>query len=268
MLLYLYAIVDAAWGLAELLAQDPVPGIEPGEPLFTLGAERLLAVVSRVPASLFLEEPLNALLADLPRLAPYVLRHEDAVRRLSSVRPGLLPMSFGTVYRSNERVVALLRKHSHEFHALLERLLDKDEWGIKLFADSRCVIAAAEGATEVLRALAGEIAAASPGRAYLLAKRREQLLAGEARRLLGEAIDRVLQDLAKASASMERDQLPNPVGEGPQLVAKAAFLVERARAAQFRSLAGEIQRSCPAIGCTLELTGPWAPYSFVGEPRG
>ena len=264
-LLYLYAIADAVGDVSERLASAAAPGLDAAEPLFGIEAAGLLAIVSRVPCAVFQEEPLNALVADIPRLAPYVVGHEEVVRTLAGASVDLIPMSFGAVYRSAERVEALLTERSEEFKAVLNRLRGRVEWGLKLFVDAGRLLAAA-GATAELRSLTGEIGTAAPGRAYLLGKRRERLLAAEARRLLDETVEQILGVLGPLCVAVRREETVRAADDGPQLALKAEFLLERESAVRFRSAAAALRRSSAMLGCLLELNGPWAPYSFVGNP--
>ena len=267
-LLYLYCVVEAGTGAERVLASGQVPGLEPGEALFPIEHMGLAAAVSRVPAATFQEEPLNALLADLPRLAPYAVRHEEAVRALLAEAPALVPMAFGTVYLDERRVRGLLREQAPELRELLARLRGKQEWGVKVFRDTARLLEAADTTSPELRQLAAEAAAAGPGRAYLLGKRRERMRATEAARLASEAIDGVVERLAALSdAALSDPDAVDPSSDMP-LGLKAAFLVAVERADTFRAAAEELRTTNEPRGLNLELSGPWAPYSFVGERRG
>jgi hypothetical protein len=267
-LLYLYCVVEAGTAAERLLAGGQVPGLVPGEALFPIEHAGLVAAVSRVPAATFQEEPLNALLADLPRLTPYAVRHEEAVRALVAEAPALVPMAFGTVYLDERRVRGLLRERAAELRELLGRLRGKHEWGLKVFRDAALLLEAADATSPELRQLAAEAAAAGPGRAYLLGKRRERLRATEAARLAAEAIDAIVERLAALSDEAQNDPDAVDLSSRLPLALKAAFLVAVERAEAFRAAAEELRQTYEPRGLNLELSGPWAPYSFVGERRG
>jgi hypothetical protein len=129
-------------------------------------------------------------------------------------------------------------------------------------------LATAEATSPELQRLAAEAAQAPPGRGYLLRKQRERLVAAEADRLAAVALDRIVGRLAAASAAARHD--PPPAGQsGPlTLVLAAAFLVDLPATESFRAAAAELQRAYEPEGLLLEVTGPWAPYSFVGGRGG
>src|SRR5439155_16909931 len=81
-LVYLYGIVEAGTPAHRLLKEQSIPGLDPGDPLFAVESAGLVAAVSLVSAEAFQEQPLHELVADLPRLASYAIRHEVAVGRL------------------------------------------------------------------------------------------------------------------------------------------------------------------------------------------
>ena len=260
-LLYLYGVVPVGSQAARLLVEGRVPGIEPDESLFAIETEGLVAAVSRVPATTFDEAPLNALLTDLPRLTPYVLRHEESVCAL--LPSPLVPMTFGAVYRDPRRVADLLRERGSEFRALLDYLSGRQEWGLKVFSDTPRLMNSAAATSEELRRLSAEAAASGPGRAYLITKRRERLLATEAARIAGEMLSAILTRLAGLSAAAVQDE-PGPAQPGAeQLALKAAFLVEDAEVGVFRATATDLEEAYAPHGLRLEVSGPWAPYSFV-----
>ena len=265
-LVYLYGVLAQGSAGATLLRAAHLPGIELGEPLFPVEAAGLVAAVSRVPAAVFEEEPLNALVTDLSQLASYAVRHEEVVRALA--RSALVPMTFGAVYRAAEGVASLLEERAAEFRGILARLEGREEWGLKVIADLPRLLDAADRQSDELRHMAAEAAAARPGRAYLIAKQRERLRGQAAARLAAAMLDAILERLTPLAAEIAQDDAGPAQPGTEQLLLKAAFLVERAAVAGFRAAVGALEREHAPHGLRLELTGPWAPYSFVGGRGG
>ncbi len=247
-----------------MLKTGELAGIEGAQPLFAIEGGGLVAAVSRVPSAVFGEEPLNELVRDLPRLTPYVLRHEEAIRALFAAAPAVVPMSFGAVYREEAGVADLLRSEAKRLSALLDALRGKQEWGVKVFAEADPATAAAQASSAALRAIDEEMKAAAPGRAYLLQRKRDEVLAGEVRSFVAEALESVIDELVPESADARLDDVPSGQQGTAELVLKAAFLVDQDRVAGFEQIAaGLIERLGP-IGLAMEVSGPWAPYSFTG----
>lgn len=245
------------------LRDKTIPGMEPEEPVFAIEAGGLIAAVSRVPAAQFEEEPLNDLLSDLARLAPYAVRHEEAVRALGSVAPNLVPAAFGRVYRGVDGVKALLQTEGPGLRRLLGELAGKDEWGLKVIKDAARLWAAAETASPRLQQLARQEAEAQPGRAYLLRRQRERLHGAEAARLEREALEGVLSRLRDAGARVLVEELPPHTPGEVEIALKGALLIGRGDADRLRETVGRLDQEAGSWGLSLELNGPWAPYSFI-----
>lgn len=263
-LLYLYCVLEPGTEAEQLLRSGRVEGLDPTEPLFPIEAEGLIAAVSRVPMVDFAEEALNELVTDLPRLAPLVVRHEGAVRTLYAAAPALVPMAFGAVYREPEGVVRFLTAEAERLASLLDAVRGRQEWGVKVFADAAELRSAAERSSAALRALDDEARTAGPGRAYLLQRKREEMLASETRGLLGAALETIMELLGADSNATRLDDIPRDQDGPTELVLKAAFLIEGGAAQAFQARAAEMKDAYLSQGLSVEVTGPWAPYSFTG----
>ena len=80
--------------------------------------------------------------------------------------------------------------------------------------------------------------------------------------LLAERIDDELCALA-ATRRLHRPQDPQLSGERGWMVLNAAYLVDDERAEDVRTAVTHLAGQRPEI--RLQLTGPWAPYSFATE---
>jgi hypothetical protein len=245
-----------------------VPGLDPAEPLFPVVLGTLVAAVSAVPAEQFEEAALNELVADLSRLAPLAVRHEEAIRALLDAGPAIVPMSFGTVYRSQERLAAALQTREAALGALLERLAGRQEWGLKIFVEPVLLQGYAEMNSPSLQEAQREIAASSPGRAFLLKKQYEKLRAAEVDRYAAARVDQLLQLLAEGSEAVRPETIVVDPREPHPLIGKASFLVAVEQASTFQELGARVAADEAAQGFELQWSGPWAPYAFVRAADG
>ena len=89
----------------------------------------------------------------------------------------------------------------------------------------------------------------------------------EAERLANQALNAIIQELTSLADEVRRDSVPTNQSVGaPRLVLKASFLVDNRAGETFRSRAAELARTFSPGGLRVDLSGPWAPYSFVGKP--
>ncbi len=266
-LLYLYCVFERDTPGRRMLERGTTPGLEEGQPLFAIEAKGLAAAVSRVSADVFQEEPLNALLQDLRRLAPYAVRHEQAISALLPEVPALIPMTMGSVYRSRESVMEMLEANAQRFLMLLRRLSGKREWTLRVLRERTLFLNAVQARSPILRDLEAQASREAPGRAYLLRKQQERVLEGEAEAPLRQATGTIVEELRQVSTALHVDDLPRVEPSEVMLAFKAALLVDVQGQRAFQSAARELADRYGGQGLRVEVTGPWAPYSFVGESR-
>src|ERR1700753_1033145 len=119
-------------------------GIGGGQRVFTVAFNDLAAVVSDTPIVIYDPTREN------------VLAHEfvnETVMREFTV----IPMSFGTVFRSEDDVTELLRSTYQAFSDVLDKMQDKIEFGVKILWDREKVIANIEQENDEIRRLKDEI---------------------------------------------------------------------------------------------------------------
>jgi hypothetical protein len=185
-----------------------------------------------------------------------VLAHEfvnETVMREFTV----IPMSFGTVFRSEDDVSELLRSTYEAFSDVLEKMQDKIEFGVKVLWDREKVIANIEQENEEVSRLKDEITRNASSSTYF------------ARMQLGRLVEAALEDMGnryvsdihevlKAAAVASRSN--KPIGD--RMIMNAAFLVERPSERTFDELVKGISRRYEDL-LTFKYTGPWPPYNFV-----
>ena len=219
-------------------------GIGGGKRVYTVGHEDLAAVVSDTPIVIYDPTREN------------VLAHEfvnETVMREFTV----IPMSFGTVFRSEEDVSELLRSTYQAFSDVLDKMRDKIEFGLKVLWDREKVIDTIEQENEEIRRLKHEIDRNASSSTYF-ARMQLGRLVDSALEEMGSRYVADVHDTLKAAAVASRSN--KPIGD--RMIMNAAFLVERAREKAFDDRVKEISRKYEDL-LTFKYTGPWPPYNFV-----
>ncbi|MFC8627361.1 GvpL/GvpF family gas vesicle protein [Streptomyces anulatus] len=250
---YVYAVgreVPALDGLAARL-----PGVD-GRPLRSVGGGGLCALVSPVPADTFSEQGLTAQMEDLDRLEAVARAHHavvDAVFAETSV----LPMRLATVYLDDTRVADMLVRQRSEFQELLGRLEGHVELGVKVYADPRTAAATAPAPASATPSGGGA------GRAYLRQRQAQQRDSQDVYRAASELAARAarLAEGVAASRAVHRPQQGQLAVRAGVNVANEAYLVPREHAARLHRAFSALAEGAP--GVSIEVTGPWAPYSFA-----
>lgn len=247
---------------------DPATaGLEGDSPVSVVPCRRLGMVVRRVPLSEFDPGRVRAKLQDWVWLESRVRRHEALIEKVMRHRP-VAPIRFGTVYLDEAGVRDFLAKNERELLEGLKRLAGKEEWNVRAYVEWAALRASAEGAGGAQGRASRETEGGPPGRAYLLRKKRDLLLA--------EGIDRRAGEwerewVGRLRGSAEGVALNEPLGarearDGKEMVLNAACLVAKDRWPEFRRTLEALSARYGKEGCSFRCTGPWPPYNF--SPRG
>jgi hypothetical protein len=250
---YVYGIVGT-----ERPELTGVTGVDGRSAVFMLDEDGLGAIVSEVPLAEFGEDALRRNLEELSWVAEKVRAHEDVLERAAREAP-VVPLRFGTIYRSLDGLRELLTQDRGQLATTLEELRGKREWGVTSVID-RERLSQAVHASDPRAAQLAEAAEGKPtGTAYLGRKRLE--------RHLGARADELATRLTVTAHDRLTAVAHRAVREGSTQL-KGAYLVEEARDGEFRRVLEELGREYEPFGIRFELTGPWPPYSFVGERTG
>jgi hypothetical protein len=256
------------------LASVAAPGARPGEPLAGVRGKYVYCII-RSTASLKFgpigigADPsdvhtvnyrdLAAVVSDTPMgvqdpTRENVLSHQrvnETVMRDHTV----IPMSFGTVFKTREDILELLRSAYGAFVDVLTKMQDKFEFGLKVLWDRDLIVRQIEDEDEDIRRLKGEISS-QKGSTYF------------ARMQYGRMIDAALQAhseryVAEIFVSLRgvsvASRANRPIGD--KMILNAAFLVSRQKESEFDARVKEIGQRYDKLN--FKYTGPWPPYNFV-----
>jgi hypothetical protein len=253
---YLYAVANANAKAA--IASANLRGIE-GSPVEAVVEGRLLGVTSVVPATDYEEGPLNEWMQDLEWLAPRAAAHQEVNGKLLDLTSGMIPLSFGAIYRGTDGVRKLLRSRAEDLADRLRAVEGRAEWIVSIEREG-----ANAPAGDAVRALDAEIAAAPPGRAFLLGKRRDEVVREE-RRMRDVAIAEEAWATIEATAErVYREQLiDDPTA---MAVARFSVLAPRAREVELGDVVRRLGATGTLQGYRVRLSGPWPAYRFGGLP--
>jgi hypothetical protein len=210
--------------------------------IHTIHYRDLAAVVSDVPLGI------------LDSTRENVLAHER-VNEIVMRDHTVIPMSFGTIFKTKDDIVQLLRSAYDAFGDVLAKMRDKMEFGLKVLWDRDSVVKDIEDEDEGIHRLKNEIAL-QKGSTYF------------ARMQYGRAIDAALQSRSERYGTEILDRLRDvavasrinkPIGD--KMIMNAAFLVSRDQEGAFDSRVKSIAAEHDKL--TFKYTGPWPPYNFV-----
>jgi Gas vesicle synthesis protein GvpL/GvpF len=235
---YVYCIIDSS----DPLRFGPVGiGAEPSE-VYTVHYRNLAAVVSDAPLEV------------LDSTRENVLAHErvnETVMREHTV----IPMSFGTIFKTREDIVELLRSAAEAFGDVLNKMQNKLEFGLKVLWDRDQAIREVESEDEDISRLKKEISG-QKGPTYFARMQYGRLIDSALQARSERYVADILEQLREVSVA---SRINKPIGD--KMIMNAAFLIsrdqEQAFDAKVKSIAGKFDK------LTFKYTGPWPPYNFV-----
>jgi hypothetical protein len=208
-------------------------------------------VVANVDAHEYESAALATGLQNMEWVGRRAVAHEAVVEEFLTA-PAVLPMQLLTLFTSDERALAHVRKNRVRIDRILKRIDRQHEWGLRLTFDEKSV-----------RETVTARGAPTTGAAYLSRKRdlmdvvRVELV--DARAEAG----RVFRALAREATAARRRTSTEHAAPGSRLLLDAAFLVPVRRASAFRAALRKQARAFRAAGIVVSLTGPWPPYNFI-----
>jgi hypothetical protein len=235
---YVYCIVRATTPLSF----GPIGiGGEPSD-VYTVNWRELAAVISDSPPGV--QDPTRE----------NVLAHQR-VNETVMMEHTVLPMSFGTVFKTREDIIEFLRSAHEAFADVLNKMENKLEFGLKVRWDRDAVLLELEQDDEDIRRLKSEIAS-QKGSTYFARMQYGRLvdaaLQARSERYVAEIFDG-LRDVAVAARSNK------PIGD--RMIMNAAFLVSRSEEPAFDARVKALGARYDKL--TFKYTGPWPPYNFV-----
>jgi hypothetical protein len=216
-------------------------GVEPAD-VHTVHFGDIAAVVSNTP--MVVQDPTRE----------NVLAHQR-VNETVMQQHTVIPMSFGTVFKTDDDIMELLRSAYDAFTDVLNKMQDKFEFGLKVLWDRDQIIREIEEEDEDIRRLKSEISS-QKGSTYFARMQYGRLidaaLQARSERYVSEVF-RALRDVSVASRSNK------PIGD--RMIMNAAFLVARDMEPAFDRSVKDIGQRFDKL--TFKYTGPWPPYNFV-----
>jgi Gas vesicle synthesis protein GvpL/GvpF len=235
---YVYCIIESS----DPLRFGPIGiGTDPSD-VYTVQYKNLAAIVSDAPLEV------------LDSTRENVLAHErvnETVMREHTV----IPMSFGTIFKTREDIVELLRSAAEAFGDVLNKMQNKLEFGLKVLWDRDQAVRAVEQEDEDISRLKKEISG-QKGPTYFARMQYGRLIDSALQARSERYVADILEQLREVSVA---SRINKPIGD--KMIMNAAFLISRDQEAAFdakvKSIAGRFDK------LTFKYTGPWPPYNFV-----
>ena len=237
---YVYGVIQARESLQ--FGKSGIGG--GGEAVYTVHHNDIAAVVSKTPVFIFDPTRDNA------------LAHEHVIESVMQ-KTTIIPMSFGTVFRTDDDIREVLKSIYTSLKDVLKQMSGKLEFGLKITWDRDQIIEELKKDHEEINRFQQELTRKHLQSTYF------------ARMQLGRMIDKALSERAgdyvrqiydglRAVCVASRDN--KPIGD--KMIMNAAFLIQKEREKEFDEAVNAIAQKF-GNQLNFKYTGPWPPYNFV-----
>lgn len=196
----------------------------------------------------------------------WMFDHQEVLDRAKDMLGDILPMGFNTIiqaagYRPPEALREWLAQENSRLKALLERLRGKEEFAVKVLVAEEVLRQAALRENDRLQELQQELDGKPEGVRYLYREKLEKAVKGALEDVAEVYFRKVYRTLSPLCADIQVEKTKRGL-PGTRMVANLSCLVEKKRVPELGETLAEIERR---EGFSIDFTGPWPPYSFVGE---
>jgi|SRR5947209_6460924 len=215
-----------------------------GESVYSVHHGDVAAVVSKTPVFIFDPTRENA------------LAHEHVIETVMKANT-IIPMSFGTVFRTDDDIREVLKSIYPSLKDVLKQMANKLEFGLKVTWDRDRIVEELKRENEEIHRFQHELTRKHLQSTYF------------ARMQLGRMIDKALGERAaevvreiydglRAVCVASRD---NKV-IGDKMIMNAAFLIQKDKESEFDAAVNAVAQKF-GDRLNFKYTGPWPPYNFV-----
>ncbi len=225
--------------------------------------EGLYVVVSKVPEDEFNTENIRKRMSDMEWLNTKVIFHEKVIEGVMKNNCAI-PFKFGTVFNSEKRMIAEIIEHEEELKDQLSYLKGKEEWGIKIYCNTKSLNIFLSKEEEKILIMDKEISDSPPGKAFFLKKRREDMI----NNMTSVYSQDFLNKLKEVSIHLCVNRLlPKEITyKDDEMILNSAFFVNKNRREIFLDMVEVLRTQYGRCGFYFDCTGPWPPYNFCNLP--
>ncbi len=194
----------------------------------------------------------------------WILAHQYVID-LATVEYGtVIPLTFDTIFKGNDKTLTdWLNEEYAYLKAMLAKLEGKAEYGVQVFIKNETFEKSLSNNEEII-GLEKKLENTSSGASYLIRKKLEQKMQLEKQLIIGNytknlccQIEKVVDDIKFSSTSKE---VPKQ-WQDQQMILNITCLAKKEKIGTLGSVLGLLKNE----GFAVRFTGPWPPYSFVGQ---
>jgi len=221
-------------------------------------------IVKYVSSREFSEENFKRNLSDIEWLEKNAREHVEVINLLMDQNTAI-PFKFGTIFNTEDSLIKFITDYSDSLFENFHHIEAREEWSVKIYCDRKSLSQQIDELSEDTASLEKQIMASSPGKAFLLRRKKSELVENEMDRICKSYGQNYYDEFRKLSVSTNLNNLlPKEfTGREDTMILNAAFLVNKTKVNDFRNTVDTLRIKDGNSGFFIETTGPWPPFSFI-----
>jgi hypothetical protein len=221
-------------------------------------------IVKHVSKDEFDEENLKKNVSDIQWLEINARQHINVINSFMAFLT-VVPFKFGTIFQSEESLKKFINDYSDSLDQNFRFIEAKEEWTVKVYCNRKHLCDRIDDLSAEAASLEQQIMASSPGKAFILKRKKNDLIEYEMDRLckkIGQEFYDTYQNLSEATNL--NNLLPKEfTGREDSMILNATFLIKKDKVSEFTKTTEIFQNMNSYSGFFIEMTGPWPPFSFI-----
>lgn len=243
----------------------PAPGLRAElAGLHFLSFNDFWVIVKHVSEGDFSEENFKKNISDIQWLDTHAREHIRVINAIME-NNAVIPFKFGTIFQSEDSLKKFVSDYFDSLTENFQYIEGKEEWTVKIYCDRQSLSERIDELSEEANQLERQIMASSPGKAFLLKRKKTDLIDNEMDRLCKVYGQEFFNQLENFSESTRfNNLLPKDfTGREDTMILNAVFLIRKIKVADFKSAIDQLRKGELCSCFFIEATGPWPPFSFI-----
>jgi hypothetical protein len=221
-------------------------------------------IIKFVPEKEFSQINLKKNLSDINWLESKLTEHLSVISKLMEHTP-VIPFKFATIYDSEKELKKFFMVYHSSIKGNFLRIRGREEWAVKIYCNRRILSGQIDDKNQIASDLEKQIMASSPGKAYLLQRKKTEIIKAEMDRICNEYSRSCFDNLRSYSELSTLNIILNEDSKSKAgtMILNASFLLNRDEVSTFKHAADSLQKENKGSGFLVEATGPLPPFSFV-----
>lgn len=232
--------------------------------IFFIEAAGLYTAVKYVSEDDYSEVNIKKRLSDESWLDANVRAHLKVIGLIMQANT-VIPFNFGTIYKSEESLKSFVTRYASDFKKNLLYLENKEEWSVKAFCNNTKIVENIVLLSQNIADIELQIKESSPGKAYILKKKKADILGKEINEIYNTLSKNLFNRINEFSDEYRLHAISQEkiAEDEDDMIINASFLLRKENLDNFIKTTDSLLVEHENIGLSLEIAGPWPPYSFV-----